>query len=73
MRRYDEVEDNAGPMVTDFTDIAGVSLGNGIQVISEMEYIVVTFDEEMYVGTGASDPDSVLNPATDLHQGRTNP
>ena len=63
VRRYDQVEDNAGPMVTDFTDASGVSLGNGIQVIAEMNYLVVTFDEEMYVGSGAHDPESVLNPA----------
>ena len=66
-RRYDEVEDNAGPRVTDFTDTAGIRLGDGIQAISEMNYIVVTFDEQMYAGEGETNPNkapnSILNPA----------
>ncbi|MBN2021737.1 MAG: trypsin-like serine protease [Pirellulales bacterium] len=46
-RRYEEVIDTAGPLVTDLQLIDGAVLENGAQVIDEMQYVIVTFDEDL--------------------------
>ena len=46
-RTFSENTDTAGPMVTDFLLPTGERLQDGGQVIGELQYIVVTFDEDM--------------------------
>lgn len=46
-RVFDESTDTAGPLVTDFLLADGSRLKTGGQVNATMQYLVVTFDEEM--------------------------
>lgn len=56
---YNETNDTAGPMVTDFLLPSGSRLKNGGQVTTTLQYIVVSFDEQMM----ASGAYSVTNTA----------
>lgn len=65
-RRYRDLFDTVGPMVSDVVSPMGNSIPNGGQVSEAIEYLVLTFDEEMSAATNPSQPgwnNSVLNPA----------
>ncbi len=53
-RRYVESRDTAGPILTDFLLPDGSRLTSGGQVGENLQYIVVTFDEEMMTSSTAS-------------------
>ncbi len=62
-RRFDEETDTAGPRVTDWASGEGDSLEDAAVLQTEMQYVVITFDEQMLSGDPAADADSILNTA----------
>ncbi|MHC4400564.1 MAG: trypsin-like serine protease, partial [Planctomycetota bacterium] len=46
-RRFDEVVDSAGPLVTEFTDTSGNRIEGGAELTKQVEYLVISFDEDM--------------------------
>ena len=60
-RRFDETTDTAGPRVTDWADGSGSSLEDDAVLQKHLQYVVVTFDEEMLSGDPAEIADSILN------------
>jgi subtilisin-like proprotein convertase family protein/secreted trypsin-like serine protease len=62
-RRFEEKTDTAGPRVTDWADSTGKSLADNAVLQSNLQYVVVTFDENMLSGDPAANADSILNTA----------
>lgn len=62
-RRFDELTDTAGPRVTDWANGNGGSLEDDAVLQSHLQYVVMTFDEEMLSGDPAEVADSILNTA----------
>ncbi len=65
-RRFRDSLDRVGPMVSDVLSPTAHSIPNGGQVSENIEYLVVTFDEDMLAVASPTDPgwaNSVLNPA----------
>lgn len=65
-RRYRDAFDTVGPMMSDLVSPQAISIPNGGQVSENIEYLVLTFDEEMSAAADPSQPgwnNSVLNPA----------
>ena len=60
-RRFDETTDTAGPRVTDWADGNGSSLEDDAVLQKHLQYVVLTFDEEMLSGDPAEIADSILN------------
>jgi large repetitive protein len=60
-RRFDETTDTAGPRVTDWADGNGGSLEDSAVLQNHLQYVVMTFDEEMLSGDPAEMADSILN------------
>ncbi|HYW78871.1 MAG TPA: hypothetical protein VE890_04805, partial [Thermoguttaceae bacterium] len=60
-RRFDEATDTAGPRVTDLVKADGTYLENNVVLETELQYLVITFDEEMMGGDPAAVADSVFN------------
>jgi len=58
-RRFDESTDTAGPLATDFLLPSGDRIEDGAQITEALNFITVTFDEEMMAG---ADPSSVTDP-----------
>ena len=64
-RRFTDSFDTVGPIVTDLVAPNGVSIPQRSQVNAKLQYLVMTFDEQMF-DVGPNDPDwanSVRNPA----------
>jgi hypothetical protein len=61
-RRMDETTDTAGPRITELVDPQGNLVANGDFVEGPVQYVVLTFDENMMTGDPATNPDSILNP-----------
>ncbi len=62
-RRFDEETDTAGPMVSDFADANGDTIEDDAELTENVQYIVLTFDEEMLGGDPEEVANSVLNTA----------
>jgi len=65
-RRFRDAIDGVGATLSDVVSPQGNSIPNGGQVSETIEYLVLTFDEEMSAAANASQPgwnNSVLNPA----------
>ena len=60
-RRFDEITDTAGPRVTDWADGTGTPLEDNAVLQKHLQYVVLTFDEEMLSGDPAEVADSILN------------
>ncbi|MHB8903274.1 MAG: hypothetical protein ACYC6Y_31315, partial [Thermoguttaceae bacterium] len=59
VRRYNQVADTAGPIVSDLLAPTGASISDGDQILGPLTTLVVAFDEEM----STSGSSSVTNPA----------
>ncbi|NLS96608.1 MAG: hypothetical protein GXX96_31110 [Planctomycetaceae bacterium] len=62
-RRFDEETDTAGPRVTNWAEGTGNSLDDNAVLQKHLQYVVLTFDEEMLSGDPAQIADSILNSA----------
>jgi hypothetical protein len=67
IRTFNESTDTAGPLATDFLLPDGTRLKDNGQILSTLQYVVVTFDENMNTHLSTDSPTdwagSVLNPA----------
>ncbi len=61
-RRFDEKTDTAGPRVTDWADEEGPLEPDAV-IQKNLQYVVLSFNEDMLSGDPARNPDSVLNTA----------
>ncbi len=61
-RRFDETTDTAGPSVTDGFGPDGLPLEREDPLDHSVNYVVLTFDEQLMMGDPLVNPDSALNP-----------
>ncbi|NUQ63355.1 MAG: hypothetical protein HUU20_12830, partial [Pirellulales bacterium] len=61
-RRFDESTDTAGPRLIDLVSHYGEGIPNGDTITGPVQYIVLTFDENMLAVDPDLDADSILNP-----------
>jgi subtilisin-like proprotein convertase family protein len=62
-RRFDEQTDTAGPQITDFAGGSGTTIEDDAELQENVQYVVITFDEEMLAGDPEAVAGSVLNTA----------
>ncbi len=61
-RRFTETTDTAGPKLTDLVNHNDEGMADGDEVVGPVQYVVLTFDEELMTGDPDENPDSALNP-----------
>ena len=61
-RSFDETTDTAGPRVVGLSDESSSRIVQNAVIHHPVQYLVLTFDEDMLAGDPTLTPDSVLNP-----------